>query len=812
MISVKKNVNPYYRFFNESEIPMAITDEGGIIVTCNRSFQTFIKTFSDISGDIKNMLFQDVLVFNEKNIFSIVVSHLTESGSNASSFVTSFESGNGFIHWLQIHSWLIEKQEGAEIAEGPFVGFLLKDLTEERKEEELLRAEHEIAKRAMQEKSQFLANMSHEIRTPIQTIIGMVELLQETILDREQIEYTRQVKFSADVLLYLINDVLDYSKIEAGKMELEEIDFDLESAIEQAVEMISIEAHKKGLELILDLPLEINMIAFGDPFKFRQIVINLVKNAVKFTLKGSVIISAKLTDFHGSKAVTVTITDTGIGIAKELQSRLFTTFFQGDVSNTRHFGGTGLGLSISKNLVGLMNGTIEMHSNKESIFDKEQGSVFSFTVPLKLSDKSFTGVKRGFPKDDYVLVVDDHPEANNRISSYLKDLGYIHIFQASSGKEALGMMKKNADDGEKFSLCLIDMVMPQMDGWRLAAEIKNSADIASSKLILMVPHGLLGADAKMTLLEWFDGYINKPIKRHSLKSIIDVVTDDTITELELAESEELLSEPLHEIHEIFAKNKPLIMIVEDHLVNQKLYSMIMEKIGYESILANDGQDAVEKADLNKLALIFMDIQMPRLNGYEAVEKLRNMGFTIPIIAVTASALSGEREKCMEVGFNDILVKPFKAADIEKMLSQWIDIGMKQLKEQQAKAKRANSNINKTIFDFPDALDIFMGDKEVVASVIEKFIEKADAQINDIRENILQTDFETGRRNAHTIKGGALTLSANELGTAAAELESAFKKRDMTSIQGLYPLLTTAFDRFKRELQTSGLYLTKNEIS
>jgi signal transduction histidine kinase/CheY-like chemotaxis protein len=779
---------------------MAITDGRGIVVTFNKVFQSLITTFAVTSLNVRNSLFQDILDFNEKLLFPLVIFQLIEGSIKESSFVTSFKDRSAVVHWLKVRAWLIEKQKSAENAEGPFIGFVFEDLTKERNKEAQLLAEREITQRTIEEKSQFFANMSHEIRTPIQTILGMTELLQETKLDREQSEYARQVKFSADVLLYLINDILDYSKFEAGKMTLEKIDFDLEQAIEQAVEMISIEAHKKGLELILDLPPEINIMAFGDPYKFRQIVINLVKNAVKFTNEGSVIISARLTKHQDVQTVTVAIADTGIGVPKAFQNRLFTTFFQGDVSNSRRFGGTGLGLSISKKLVELMNGTIEMHSNIEQGSGTERGSgtecgsVFSFTIPIKLSKKKQIEAMIVSPHDDYVLVVDDHPEANKRIVSYLRDLKYNNVRQASSGEEALLMMKKYAEAGKAFSFCLIDMVMSQMDGWRLAAEIKNDNAINVSKLILMVPHGLLGADTKMTLLKWFSGYINKPIERHNLKHAIDLIYDDTIAELEPVENDEAQADSSGESSvqsRMSQDHKDMIMIVEDHQVNQKLFSMIMEKIGYPAILADDGKDAVEKADINKLALIFMDIQMPRMNGYEAVKKLRSMGFTIPIIAVTASALSGERERCVDAGFNDILVKPFKVADIEKMLYQWIDIGKKTLKEIQEKiisdnaAQHDNAQENKkidhteykAIFDLDDVLDTFMGDKEVVVSLIEKFIVKSTEQIEAIRENIISKDFETGRRNAHTIKGSSLTLAAKELGQAAAELEKAFKDED-----------------------------------
>ncbi len=810
-----RDASPYYRFFKESEAAMAITDEKGYIIKFNRAFNTLFKTLSIGHFDFKNSPVQDVLAFSEHSQFPSIISQLIEGIVKEISFITSFRSSNDVVHWLKIRAWLIEKYKAAETEEGPFIGLVLEDQTKERKEEEQLQADREIAQRAMEDKSRFLANMSHEIRTPIQTIIGMTELLQDTKLDREQAEYARQVKFSAEVLLYLINDILDYSKIEAGKMVLEKTDFDLEQTIEQAVEMISMEAHKKGLELILDLPQDINIMIVGDPYKFRQIVINLVKNAVKFTKQGSVTISAVKTTFKDGEAVMVSVADTGIGIAKDLQDQLFTTFFQGDPSNTRRFGGTGLGLSISKNLVELMNGKIEMRSNEGG------GSVFSFIIPVERSRISIIEPLAITRKDDCVLVVDDHPAANRIISTYLYDLGYKNTRQAGSGEEALKIMREYAAAGTPFSFCLIDMVMPQMDGWRLAAEIKNDETINSSKLILMVPHGLLGADAKMTLLKWFYGYINKPIERHSLKDVIDLINDDSITELEPVENESAEPGSYQELvadFEAEEDHKPLVMIVEDHHVNQKLFSMIMEKIGYPTVLADDGQDAVEKADPEQLALIFMDIQMPRMNGYEAVQKLREMGFKIPIVAVTASALSGERERCMEVGFNDILVKPFKIPDIEKVLYRWIGIGTKTLRENQGKNTGSSSRDNKgehmpephtqpennTVFDIKDVLDTFMGDREVVKSLIEKFIERSSEQIAAIRENINQKDFETGRRNAHTIKGSSLTLSARELGGAAAELERAFKEENPSKIEASYLPVEEAFERLKKELASSGI--------
>jgi signal transduction histidine kinase/DNA-binding response OmpR family regulator/HPt (histidine-containing phosphotransfer) domain-containing protein len=674
---------------------MAIADKNGLIIESNPQFNELMEAISGFG----NAQAPNFLSIHETLRFANFFSRLTSGATQKVKFEAPFHDSRGILHWFRIYAWVIPPRNDAEPRfQGPLIGFTMTDQTRERREGERLQEDKAVAERAMEAKNQFLANISHEIRTPIQTIIGMTELLQDTKLDREQTEYSRQVKFAADVLLSLINDILDFSKIEAGKLELEYTRFDLDQAIEQAVEMITLEAHKKGLEIALDIAPELNITVLGDPHKFRQIVINLVKNAVKFTQEGSVTISARLTDLEGLEAVTVAVADTGIGIPEESRGRLFTTFFQADPSNTRCFGGTGLGLAIARNLVELMGGTIEMVPREGG------GSIFRFSIPIEqLKHAPEPVLIRQKTPDVRILLVDDREESRAIITSYLKDIGYQDTDAAASGEQALELLRAAVQEGKPYGLCLIDMIMPLMDGWRLAAEINRDASINEIRLILMVPHGLLGAEAKMTLLKWFNAYINKPIKRKDLTEIVAQTLSGPPVDLETAAEDQRLlhsekaqagefsgdparpegSVPVHAAdlpgkpdlpgkHGLPGKaSLPLVLIAEDHPVNQKLFAIIMEKLGCAFILADDGLDALDKAETYPVDLIFMDIQMPRMNGYEAAQQLRERGFTRPIITVTASALQDEWAQCLKAGINDILLKPFKQSDIEGLLHKWM---------------------------------------------------------------------------------------------------------------------------------------------
>jgi signal transduction histidine kinase/DNA-binding response OmpR family regulator/HPt (histidine-containing phosphotransfer) domain-containing protein len=838
----------FYHLFTESALAMLVMDQRGNIVYSNRRFDQLFHILkipgASLDSQGKPVSVREFLDLREDDLFATVFSQLIHGGTEDMVFdsPTHREIDNpGIIHWFKVHAWRLKKNRGLRSScRGPLIGLAVEDQTRIRMEGERLLADREIAKKAAEAKSQFLANMSHEIRTPIQTIIGTIELLQDNRLDREQSEYSRQIEFSAEVLLSLINDILDFSKIEAGKMSLEHTDFDLGQTIEQAVEMIAMEAHKKGLELVMDIPPETQIMIRGDPNKFRQILINLIKNAVKFTPEGSVTVMARRAAYRGKGAISVSVADTGIGVSEEGRKRLFTTFMQDDTSTTRRFGGTGLGLAITRNLVALMGGHIEMTPNEGG------GSIFRFTIPVEISPLlPETPAIRPEDRELRILVVDDHPGSRRTLGSSLRNLGCRHIETAESGDAALSIMRAAAAGGRPCRLCFIDSIMPVMNGWNLAAEIHRDAAISSAALVLMVPHGTLGTDTKTTLLKWFRACINKPVKLRSLAETISPVMEEPAPEAEAAMVEISGPQPLIRcegaipksplargslgaeprvwtLSQIPYKNnipRPLaspakrvpgllILLVEDHPVNQKLFALIMEKLGFPTLLARDGVEALEKAVAGP-ALIFMDIQMPRMNGYETVETLRARGFSRPIIAMTASVLSGEQERYKTAGFDDILLKPFKRADIEKMLQKWLRFppeapaaaGPGSFREGHTREPAGlPDKADSGVFDAADLLDTFMGNEETAQAMLDHFIGRTEDQLAAISGLAEKNAWEAACREAHTMKGSALTLGGREMGAAAARLEQACRDQDPAGIAGALSAALGAYRRFRAAVE------------
>jgi CheY-like chemotaxis protein len=518
------------------------------------------------------------------------------------------------------------------------------------------------------------------------------------------------------------------------------------------------------------------------------------------------------------------VADTGVGVPPESQGQLFTTFFQVDPSHTRRFGGTGLGLAISRNLVELMRGNIGMIPNEP------KGSVFHFTVPIERASAARAApadVLSAVNRNIRILVVDDYADSARVLASYLNDFGFDRVETVPSGEEALEELRIAASMGRPFDLCFIDMIMPRMDGWRLAAEINGDKKINHARLVLIVPQGLLGADAKMTLLRWFNANVNKPVKRRDLASSINAALAETAVDLETVPPETAAAGAAaggmaFDAAGKGSAGKPLILVVEDNPVNQNLFSMIIGKLGYPTITADDGVDALEKAAANPVSFVFMDIQMPRMNGYEAAAELRKRGFTSPVIAVTASALADERLHCIQAGFNDILVKPFKRPDIEKMLLMWVSrAGPPAAAVPEAASESGNAAVPGNaaavesavkpeaappVFDPGELRETFMAEDELIESMLAKFVARTEEQIEQgIPQAAGREDWETAMREAHTIKGTAFNMSGKELGTAAARLEEAFRVRDRDEAAAALGPVKEAFIRFKA---AAGRYLNE----
>ena len=513
--------------------------------------------------------------------------------------------------------------------------------------------------------SRFLASTLHEIRTPIQTIIGNIELLQETKMNGEQQEYLRQIQFSAEVLLELANNILDFTKIRSNEFKLETVPFNLRELTEQVADLFSIEAFNRGLEIICDIDLNIPPLVSGDPVRIQQIILNLIKNAVKFTNKGYIRVSVKKQNrmFHFEVA------DTGIGISDKTKKHLFTDYYQGDISTYRKFGGTGLGLSICRNLVSVMKGSIDVKQNKNG------GSIFYFEIPLQ----EFPSPKENFNfpegKNQKILIVDDCVPAAKSLETLLNKIGFSNTKIQQDPNAAEKLLADAQKNNSPFTMVFIDMIMPKMDGWRFASEIKNNPDITNKPILfLLVPEGQMKQEAKMKMLDWFAGYLYKPLKLNSLLTLLHRNFKSSQAGLEELEAVEGLQKQTKspETQEI-AKGKK-ILIAEDHPVNRKLLETFIKKFGGEVFLAEDGEEACFMIQKHpETDLIFMDIQMPVKNGVDATIQLRNSGYKGIIIACTANNDQDDFNDYRKIGINDIIVKPFKSAAIKQILENWIAV-------------------------------------------------------------------------------------------------------------------------------------------
>ncbi len=642
-----------------SPLAIMVLDSEQKVQLCNPAFEhLFQYTRQEVIGQPVDVLLADGDLLLEARTIS-----LQARSDKAVNLVTRRRRKDRSFVDVELHTVVL-------VVSAKVVGSLViyQDISARKRAEEAMQQAKEAAEAASRSKSEFLANMSHEIRTPMNGIMGMTELVLDTELDSEQREYLNMAKLSADSLLSLINDILDYSKMEAGKLEIEAIDFNLGDTIGDTMKALSLRAHQKGLELAYDVQPDVPDALVGDPGRLRQVIVNLVGNAIKFTEKGEVVVHVQA-DSRTNDDIELhfTIVDTGIGIPAEKQTAIFEAFTQADGSMSRTYGGTGLGLTISARLVGFMRGRIWVES------ELGMGSRFHFTAHFRLQEAPARITVPRDPKtlhDMRVLVVDDNA-TNRQILLKMLTNWHTNPTTVDSGAKAITVLTEAQGLGRDFPLILVDAQMPEMDGFAMVECVKRNPDWKTATIMMLSSAGQRG-DARRCRELGVAAYLTKPIRQGEL---LDAILTALGTRPIKEAAPVLVTR--HSLRE--ASDHLNILLVEDNAINQVLAVRLLEKRGHSVTVAGNGKDALAALEKHSFNLVFMDVQMPEMDGFEAAaairEKEKTSGNHLPVIAMTAHAMAGDKERCVEAGMDDYITKPIRGEELSDLLERYLPVAL-----------------------------------------------------------------------------------------------------------------------------------------